>query len=114
MKQMGLDLSNYDELAREAVRYFWRSRASARVKQKESGKSGRRHSREKYGRLHLVDSGCHTKQWVSPCGNPQRADRFDVARFLSTDEALGSSGDERRKADRGHRIEKSGRTIFRK
>ena len=36
---MGLDLSNYDELAGEAVRYFWRSRASARVKQKESGKS---------------------------------------------------------------------------
>lgn len=39
VKQMTLDLSNYDELAREAVRYFWRSRANAKIKQEESGKS---------------------------------------------------------------------------
>lgn len=69
---MALDLVNYEEKAREAVKAFWGNREAARQKQLESGNAdqGERAgvtAGKKHGWVLGLDSRHHQGQRTLPC-----------------------------------------------
>jgi len=77
---MALDLSDYENKAREAIKAFWQTRASATLKQKESGKADQGERAGVTGGKNMDGFASSTAQ---PPSSPRRARRLSMVPTLS-------------------------------
>ena len=104
---MAIDLANYEQKAREAVKTFWESREQARQKQIDAGKAdqgeraGVTAGKNMDGFLALVVDIVRANG-LDNCRDSSRAPRTHAAGIFSPDKALGFVGNERRPSSRSY------------
>ena len=86
---MALDLVDYEQKAREAVKAFWGNREAARQKQIEAGKA----DQGERARVLGIGARHHQGQRASSCRDTSEQGDAGPARLLPSDEVVGSLGD---------------------
>ncbi len=103
---MSIDLADYENKAREAVKAFWGNREAVRQKQVESGKAdqgehaGVTAGKNMDGFLALAKDIFETQRFRRSRNMPATSGAL-APRILPPHEALGHVGHQRRKARRG-------------